>query len=428
MKKFFALLAMMLVAIGIQAQDSDFYYWKFNFKPGNTITFSDGSTITANGNPEAKYSRGGTVSYSGFSFPSILLPDGDQNTFTAPEGMLVSRIAFYSYVNANKADVEGDCYWKEVGGVEYADAKASGGAMVGFVDNGKYDLRYFSIPTPQKTVTFTTKGGQFGVIILAEYVNDEGTDPDFVTLNFNLMTNLPVSTNDSHDGDINEDQTFGGANGISLTVSPSGVATPNRLWGVNATLPDGSTLIVPQLRVYGGTIKLSSERRKILSAQFEVTGDKFDLTPNKGELTGLTWNGDAKDIVFTVNAQSRISSIAITLGEAEEKIPLAISCNDKGTVLINDAFKFTADLGEVDVLKGGSNTFVFTPNKKCQLEQVLLDGLDVTLSVKENILTTRIREDSKMIVTFKRAGSDVNGDGRLDISDVVAIVNEILGQ
>ena len=97
MKKFFALLAMMLVAIGIQAQDSDFYYWKFNFKPGNTITFSDGSTITANGNPEAKYSRGGTVSYSGFSFPSILLPDGDQNTFTAPEGMLVSRIAFYSY-------------------------------------------------------------------------------------------------------------------------------------------------------------------------------------------------------------------------------------------------------------------------------------------------------------------------------------------
>ena len=26
------------------------------------------------------------------------------------------------------------------------------------------------------------------------------------------------------------------------------------------------------------------------------------------------------------------------------------------------------------------------------------------------------------------AGSDVNGDGRLDISDVVAIVNEILGQ
>ena len=321
MKKFFALLAMMLVAIGIQAQDSDFYYWKFNFKPGNTITFSDGSTITANGNPEAKYSRGGTVSYSGFSFPSILLPDGDQNTFTAPEGMLVSRIAFYSYVNANKADVEGDCYWKEVGGVEYADAKASGGAMVGFVDNGKYDLRYFSIPTPQKTVTFTTKGGQFGVIILAEYVNDEGTDPDFVTLNFNLMTNLPVSTNDSHDGDINEDQTFGGANGISLTVSPSGVATPNRLWGVNATLPDGSTLIVPQLRVYGGTIKLSSERRKILSAQFEVTGDKFDLTPNKGELTGLTWNGDAKNIVFTVNSQTRISSIAVSLGEEAEDDP-----------------------------------------------------------------------------------------------------------
>ena len=321
MKKFFALLAMMLVAIGIQAQDSDFYYWKFNFKPANTITFSDGSSITVNGNPEATYSRGGTVSYSGFSFPSILLPNGDQNTFTAPEGMLVSRIAFYSYVNANKADVEGDCYWKEVGGVEYADAKASGGAMVGFADNGKYDLRYYSIPTPQKTVTFTTQGGQFGVIILAEYVNDEGTDPDFVTLNFNLMTNLPVSTNESNAGDITEDKTFVGANGISLTVSPSDGATPNRLWGVNASLPDGSTIVVPQLRVYGGTMKLSSERRKILSAQFEVTSDRFGLTADKGEITGYTWTGDAKNIVFTVNAQSRISSIAITLGEEADDDP-----------------------------------------------------------------------------------------------------------
>ena len=315
MKKFFALLTLMLVAIGIHAQDSDFYYWKFNFKAGNTITFSDGSSITINGNAEAKYSRGGTVSYSGFSFPAILLSDGDQNTFTAPEGMLVSRIAFYSYVNANKADVAGDCYWKEVGGVEYADAKASGGAMVGFADNGKYDLRYYSFPTPQKTVTFTNTGAQFGFIILAEYVNDEGTDPDYVTLNFNLMTDLPVSTNESNAGDITEDKTFGGANGITLTVSPSEASTPNRLWGVNATLPDGSTLIVPQLRVYGGTMKLSSERRKILSAQFEVTGDKFDLTANKGSFTGYTWNGDSKNIVFSVNSQTRVSSIAITLGE-----------------------------------------------------------------------------------------------------------------
>ena len=151
-------------------------------------------------------------------------------------------------------------------------------------------------------------------------------------------------------------------------------------------------------------------------------------------VTGVNAFGDCKDATLYVPEgtksayQMRSDWASITKIEEFSVIPLAISCNDKGTVLINDAFVFTADLDEVDVLKGGSNTFVFTPNKNCQLEQVLLDGLDVTLSVKENILTTRIREDSKMIVTFKRAGSDVNGDGRLDISDVVAIVNEILGQ
>ena len=114
-----------------------------------------------------------------------------------------------------------------------------------------------------------------------------------------------------------------------------------------------------------------------------------------------------------------------------EEIPgiaLAMSCNSKGKVTVNGGVQFTNDMGEVSVYDGTDNTFVFTPEENCQLEQVLIDGLDVTLSVKNNQLTTKIHEGSKMIVTFSKSSGDVNGDGMVNISDVVALVNLILAQ
>lgn len=108
--------------------------------------------------------------------------------------------------------------------------------------------------------------------------------------------------------------------------------------------------------------------------------------------------------------------------------PLTIACTDHGKVTINDSIELANDIGEANVYDSKTNTFVFTPNEGCHLERVLLDGLDVTRSVNNNQLTTMIRENSKMIVVFSPKGSDVNGDGRVDITDVVAIVNLILGQ
>ena len=116
--------------------------------------------------------------------------------------------------------------------------------------------------------------------------------------------------------------------------------------------------------------------------------------------------------------------------EIPEEIPGAIvlSCNNKGKVIINGRVQFTNDMGEVSIYDGMDNNFVFIPNENCQLEQVLIDGLDVTLSIKNNKLTTMIRENSNMIVSFSKSSGDLNGDGQVDISDVVTIVNMILGQ
>jgi hypothetical protein len=85
-------------------------------------------------------------------------------------------------------------------------------------------------------------------------------------------------------------------------------------------------------------------------------------------------------------------------------------------------------MADVSIFYGIDNYFSFAPYENCELGQVLLDGLDITKSVKENQLKAIIRKNSHMMVIFVPKGADVNRDGAVDISDVVALVNIILGQ
>ena len=88
---------------------------------------------------------------------------------------------------------------------------------------------------------------------------------------------------------------------------------------------------------------------------------------------------------------------------------------------------FKNKVGEVTVYDGTENKFVFTPDEDCKLDRVLVNGLDVSKSVKDNQLTTTVLPNSTVMVIFKSKGADVNGDGHIDISDVVSLVNIILG-
>ena len=114
--------------------------------------------------------------------------------------------------------------------------------------------------------------------------------------------------------------------------------------------------------------------------------------------------------------------------EINPSIPLTIACSDHGKVTINDDTEFVNDIGEVTVFEELENTFVFTPREDCHLDRVLLNGLDITNSVENNQLTAKILPNSKMFVVFSPKCADVNGDGRVDINDVVLLVNLILGQ
>lgn len=106
---------------------------------------------------------------------------------------------------------------------------------------------------------------------------------------------------------------------------------------------------------------------------------------------------------------------------------LLLSCNSKGSITINGTTVFTNKIGSVDILEDAENTLVFTPKENCKLEQVCFNGFDITTSVENNTLKAVIPAKFQMVVMFSKQG-DMNNDGRLDISDVVSLVNLILGQ
>ena len=119
-----------------------------------------------------------------------------------------------------------------------------------------------------------------------------------------------------------------------------------------------------------------------------------------------------------------------SISKIEEK-PQAfvVSCNDKGKVrMINVGVQFTNNVVDVIISDGTDNLFYFEPNDNCVLKQVLIDGVDVTRSVRYNELKATVHQGSKMIVIFDEPSYDVNGDGTVNITDVVNLVNFILGQ
>ena len=149
------------------------------------------------------------------------------------------------------------------------------------------------------------------------YAEDNAQAIDQAIFNFNYMTDVGTSSSESTDGDITEDRNFV-ENGVTLTVSPSTTNTPNRLWGWTTTLEDETSIAGAQLRAYSGTLTLSAEQN-ITKVEFNINGTKFDLTPDVGELTEQTWEGSAKTIVFTVNKNTQLNVITVTL--EKEDVP-----------------------------------------------------------------------------------------------------------
>ena len=111
------------------------------------------------------------------------------------------------------------------------------------------------------------------------------------------------SSNDSNAGDITEDKSVKSGD-VTITVSPSGVKNPNRMW-------TGS------LRMYGGTLTVASAGKNITAIDFELNNSKWGSgnTADSGKLETGKWTGNAASVVISVAANTQIKSMTVTLGE-----------------------------------------------------------------------------------------------------------------
>lgn len=133
------------------------------------------------------------------------------------------------------------------------------------------------------------------------------------TINFNTMdVEVSSGTGEDYDdaGDLKSDLviTAGDAT-FTVTASTEEDRTPNRFWGTN----NG-----PQLRLYNGTITISSTGEQIVGVVFGASASDVNLQPDKGKMEGTEWKGLESEIVFTVTATNKLNSVTIKFGKEDE--------------------------------------------------------------------------------------------------------------
>jgi len=332
-KKIFTLFAMLFCVLGLQAQDTRYYYWD-NYKPANSITFSDGAKVAITGDESLVFEKGSKNLniYTGNggvkSFPTFKLAKNVQHTFTAPAGKRIATISFITYIDAKMKGAE-HTYWSEVAGEE-KDPWDIWTSLSAYTDTPYLPYDFITYPNDRlefdpglKKVTFTYKGEQLYGIFWIKLEKQPNED----IFNFFAGTkSYPMSTDKSNAGDITENKDFEEGD-VTLTVSPSGVSTPNRMWGTEVSSGDMSSY-VPQLRVYGGTMTFTSNR-VMNRIEFTVTTGDLALTPNTGSLNKKSgiWKGSAKSVVFTAtpNSVTHFNKIIVYYEDGSvEEIPVTV--------------------------------------------------------------------------------------------------------
>ena len=118
---------------------------------------------------------------------------------------------------------------------------------------------------------------------------------------YSLFGFTGFSSNESTNADFTEEKSATSGD-VTLTVSPSGVKNPNRVWS-------GS------LRLYGGTLTLNAGSKNITAISFELNNSKWgaDNSANVGTLETGSWSGNASEVIITIAANTQIKSITITI-------------------------------------------------------------------------------------------------------------------
>ena len=118
-------------------------------------------------------------------------------------------------------------------------------------------------------------------------------------------------SNDTYvaDGEFNEDQVVT-VDGVTITIKASAedATTRNRVWASS-----------PRLRMYNESFSVKAPGHKVTC--IDITSSKYDMAVAVGTLAGTTWTGSEEEVVFTVNKNTQIKKIVVTLDQAVEPQP-----------------------------------------------------------------------------------------------------------
>lgn len=117
MKKFFTLIALAVMTLGVSAQET-VVYGMVDAGIGNSeFDLADGVHLKLNKGGKT-FGNGKTITIDGTAYETIKGSNGAQNVLTLSKP--ASKITFYSYVNKATADAADRAnFWKEVNGKEY---------------------------------------------------------------------------------------------------------------------------------------------------------------------------------------------------------------------------------------------------------------------------------------------------------------------
>lgn len=248
-----------------------------------------------------------------------------------------------------------------------------------------------------------------------------------------------VSTNDTTAGDITEAKSTT-IDGFTLAVSPASGNTVNRLWGTS----NG-----PQLRIYDGTITISS--KTVFSQVTFNTGTFNAPTSNiEGKFVKNTWAAKkvAKSVTFAFSKTAQINSITVNTELTVDTTTKVVETVGKGTfespytvgdvlvldeagatptsevyvagIVNSDKIKYTEKYGQLDyyiVDKAGNTDKVMVYN-----------GLGVDKAKFES--TTDLKEGDKVVVygklkNYKGTMELDRGNYLVTLNTTVSGINEI---
>ena len=204
-----------------------------------------GYSLVLSGNSSKAWGKDGSgfkISAGGSERTGIKVSNGAQNTLVLPEGVIATKVTFYSYVNEATSTTK--CGWKEINGqnINYNDIPMGAYSDVESRFSNP-DVRVFPLDNVTGSFTFTNGGRQLCFIVALDVIEPYAlttTDTDFYGLYLPYQASVPEGIT-AYTGALSNDQ-------ATLTLSK-----------VEGVIPANTAVLVKSNAVGEYTFNVSNE-------------------------------------------------------------------------------------------------------------------------------------------------------------------------